>query len=249
MPEDRTAHRDAWPYPFWIGHRGAGKFAPENTLAAFRHGLAHGWRAFECDVKLSADGVPFLLHDATLDRTTNGRGVAGEHPWDALCRLDAGSWHSPAFAGEPPASLASVVAFCLANGAALNIELKPTPGREADTGHVVADMATRSWAAPADGPLFSSFSMPALQGARVAVPTCRRALLIAERWPGWLEAAAGLGCIAVALHHSLADDATLAAIAEAGMRWLPYTVNDAATAARMASLGASSVITDQLAGD
>ena len=67
---------DPWPYPRWIAHRGAGKLAPENTLAAFRLGAAHGFRAFECDVKLSADGVPFLLHDAELDRTTSGHGLA-----------------------------------------------------------------------------------------------------------------------------------------------------------------------------
>ena len=60
-----------WPYPRWIAHRGAGKLAPENTLAALRLGASHGWRMFECDVKLSADGEPFLLHDATLQRTTN----------------------------------------------------------------------------------------------------------------------------------------------------------------------------------
>ena len=66
-----------WPYPLWIAHRGAGKLAPENTLAAFRQGASFGYRAFECDVKLSADGQLFLLHDATLDRTTDGRGVAG----------------------------------------------------------------------------------------------------------------------------------------------------------------------------
>jgi len=71
-----------WPYPRWIAHRGAGKLAPENTLAAFRLGAAHGYRAFECDVKLSADGVPFLLHDATLERTTSGRGpAAAPPPW------------------------------------------------------------------------------------------------------------------------------------------------------------------------
>ena len=57
-----------WPYPRWIAHRGAGKLAPENTLAAFRLGAEHGYRMFECDVKLSRDGVPFLLHDATLAR-------------------------------------------------------------------------------------------------------------------------------------------------------------------------------------
>ena len=57
-----------WPYPRWVAHRGAGKLAPENTLAAFRLGAQYGFRMFECDVKLSADGVPFLMHDATLDR-------------------------------------------------------------------------------------------------------------------------------------------------------------------------------------
>ena len=59
-----------WPYPRWIAHRGAGKLAPENTMVAFRLGAQSGWKMFECDVKLSQDGIPFLLHDATLERTT-----------------------------------------------------------------------------------------------------------------------------------------------------------------------------------
>src|SRR6187402_1183985 len=98
-----------WPYPRWVAHRGAGKLAPENTLAAFRLGASHGYRMFECDVKLSSDGVPFLLHDSTLKRTTDAKSrlpdnsspTAGDHPWDVLALLDAGSWHSPAFAAEP----------------------------------------------------------------------------------------------------------------------------------------------------
>jgi glycerophosphoryl diester phosphodiesterase len=89
--------RDNWPYPRWIAHRGAGKLAPENTLAAFRVGASHGYRMFECDVKLSLDGVPFLLHDDNLQRTTNAHEalgtqasvVGGEHPWSALSQLDA----------------------------------------------------------------------------------------------------------------------------------------------------------------
>src|SRR5688572_8506871 len=105
----RQAHlMDAWPYPRWVAHRGAGKLAPENTLAAFRLGAQHGYRMFECDVKLSADGVPFLLHDATLERTTNGAGVGGDHPWNALAQLDAGSWHSRAYAGEPLPTLDNI---------------------------------------------------------------------------------------------------------------------------------------------
>ena len=107
---------NAWPYPRWIAHRGAGKLAPENTLAAFRLGAAHGYRMFECDVKLSADEVPFLMHDSALDRTTNGHGTGGDQPWAALARLDAGSWHSRAFAGEPLASFENAARYCLRNG-------------------------------------------------------------------------------------------------------------------------------------
>ena len=80
-----------WPYPFWIAHRGAGRLAPENTLAAFAVGHAHGYRMFECDARLSADGEVFLLHDDRLERTTDGRGEAVEQPWAALARLDARS--------------------------------------------------------------------------------------------------------------------------------------------------------------
>ena len=96
-----VAPNTAWPYPCWIAHRGAGELAPENTMAAFRLGAEHGFAMFECDVKLSADGEPFLLHDTELDRTTNGRGEAGLQTWDALSRLDAGSWHGRPYAGEP----------------------------------------------------------------------------------------------------------------------------------------------------
>lgn len=73
----------SWPYPRWIAHRGAGKLAPENTMSAFRLGAQHGYRMFECDAKLSADGVLFLLHDATLQRTTNGQGTGGERNYKA----------------------------------------------------------------------------------------------------------------------------------------------------------------------
>src|SRR5262245_23809467 len=134
-----------WPFPLWIAHRGAGKLAPENTLAAFRLGAAHGHVAFECDVKLSADGVPFLLHDDTLERTTNGQGVAGDRPWAELSRLDAGGWHSTAYAGEPVASFEAIAAFCAANAHALDLEIKPSPGTEAETGRAIGSWARRLW--------------------------------------------------------------------------------------------------------
>jgi glycerophosphoryl diester phosphodiesterase len=154
-----------WPYPYWIAHRGAGKLAPENTLAAFRLGAHYGYRMFECDAKLSADGTVFLLHDATLERTTNGSGLGGERSWSELSQLDAGSWHTPQYAGEPPCSLAGLARFCLAGGHALNIELKPTPGLERQTGHEVARQAAQLWSAAAVPPLLSSFKPEALARA------------------------------------------------------------------------------------
>ena len=142
----------AWPYPSWIAHRGAGKRAPENTLAAFREGFARGFRMFECDVKLSSDHVPFLLHDSELERTTSGLGTAGDHAWSALSRLDAGGWHGAAFAGEPLPTLAAIARFVTANGCAVNLEIKPTPGVETLTGELVAHTAAALWAGSAPPP-------------------------------------------------------------------------------------------------
>ena len=142
-------------------------------MAAFRLGAEHGYRMFECDAKLSADGVPFLLHDATLERTTNGTGVAGDQPWSALARLDAGSWHSRAYAGEPLPTLDNIARFCLRNDYFLNIEIKPTPGLEQQTGEVVAREAARLWAGADVPPLLTSFRPEALEGAQNAAAHLR----------------------------------------------------------------------------
>lgn len=235
-----------WPYPRWIAHRGAGKLAPENTLAAFRLGAAHGFRMFECDVKLSADGVPFLLHDATLQRTTNGQGSAGDQPWSALSQLDAGSWHSRAFAGEPLASFENAARYCLRNGHLLNIEIKPTPGTERVTGGVVARHAQRLWAGAAVPPLLTSFQPDALAGARAAAPGLPRGLLLDTLHGDWLEAALELGCVAIVCNHALWDAATVARVQGAGLRTLSYTVNDEGAAERLIALGTDGIITDRV---
>ena len=228
-----------WPLPFWIAHRGAGKLAPENTLAAFRVGASHGYRAFECDVKLSRDGVPFLLHDAKLDRTTSTRGSAAERDWAELSRLDAGAWHSPAFAGETPPCLAAIEQFCIEGGHALNLEIKPTPGQDLLTGQVVGRLASRQCKT-----VFSSFQPEALSGAAETAPDIPRALLLDALKPGWLLQARSLGCVAVVTAYRLMDGATIAAIHAAGMRALVYTVNDAAVAAGLIANGVDGIITD-----
>jgi len=234
----------AWPYPLWIAHRGAGKLAPENTLAAFRLGASYGYRAYECDVKLSADGVPFLLHDATLARTTSGEGEAGAVDWATLARLDAGAWHSRTYAGEPPPSLTAIAAFCRRNGHHLNIEIKPSPGREPETGAKVALDAARLWADAAVPPLLSSFRPDALSAAQAAMPSLPRALLLDALPNGWFEATQKLGCVAVVTAYALMDAALVAQLHAAGMRALAYTVNDPAEVQRLCALGIDGIITD-----
>jgi glycerophosphoryl diester phosphodiesterase len=233
-----------WPYPRWVAHRGAGKLAPENTLAAFRLGAANGYRAFECDVKLSADGVPFLMHDATLERTTTGAGTGGDLPWAALSQLDAGAWHSRQYAGEPLPTLAGIAAWIQANGLQLNIEIKPTPGFEAVTGQVVAEHAARLWAGQAVQPLLSSFKPESLRAAHAAAPHLPRALLIDNLHPGWFDEAMQLGCAAIVTHHRLMDAALLTQAHQAGWRALVYTVNEVEDAQRLLALGIDGIITD-----
>ena len=233
-----------WPYPLWIAHRGAGKLAPENTLAAFRIGAAYGYRAFECDVKLSADGVPFLLHDATLERTTSGQGVAGELPWSDLSLLDAGAWHSRQFAGEPMPSLEAIAAYMKANALRLNIEIKPTPGIEHETGFVVARESARLWPDGAVPPLFSSFQPDALHGAREGAAHIPRALLLDTLCEGWLETAASLGCAAVVTNYKVMNTEALSRLHAAGLRGVVYTVNNLEAAFSLRGIGIDGIITD-----
>ena len=243
-----------WPYPRWIAHRGAGDLAPENTLAAFRLGASHGYRMFECDVKLSADGVPFLMHDATLQRTTNGLArlgsaasmVGGDHPWGALSQLDAGSWHSRAYAGEPLPSFEAIARYCLASGYFLNIEIKPTPGLERQTGEAVAQHAARLWQGAAVPPLLTSFKPDALDAARQAEPGLPRGLLLHSLPKGWREIAVELECVAVICNHALWDKASVAQARDAGLRTLSYTVNDEWAAQRLLDLGTDTIITDRV---
>jgi glycerophosphoryl diester phosphodiesterase len=234
---------EPWPLPFWTAHRGAGRRAPENTLAAFREGFRLGWRAFECDVKLSADGVLFLLHDTELDRTTSGRGLAGRLDWARLAELDAGSWHGPGFTGEPLPTLETIARFCLDHDCALDIEIKPTPGLETETGDAVARAAARLWHGRTP-PVLSSFAPAALAAAQAAVPALPRVFLIDKWRDGWLDEARALGCVAVMCNFRLLDAAMIQRIHDAGMRSLAYTVNDAGTAERLRAAGLDGLVTD-----
>ena len=235
-----------WPYPKWIAHRGAGKLAPENTLAAFQLGAKLGYRMFECDAKLSSDGVVFLLHDEHLERTTNGTGVAGSHEWSHLSQLDAGSWHSIAYAGEPLPTLESLARFCLSHGYFLNIEIKPTPGTAAMTGAIVAKEALRLWQGESIPPLLTSFKTEALVAAKQTAPLLPRGLLLDSLWDGWLEAALELECVAIVCNYKLWNEELVETVHAQKIRCLSYTVNEHDIADSLIALGTDGIITDSV---
>ncbi len=114
-----------------IAHRGASTAAPENTMPAFRSDAAAGAQYIEVDVRMSADGVPMIMHDATVDRTTDGTGAVAELNAAALRSLDAGSWFSETFSGTRIPLLAEVLAFAARTGTGVVLEYKGTWSRAA----------------------------------------------------------------------------------------------------------------------
>jgi len=235
-----------WLYPRYAAHRGAGKFAPENTLAAMRTGFEHGYRMVEFDVKLSADGVAFLLHDDTLDRTTNARGPADALTWAELSRLDAGSWHSRAYAGEKIPTFAAVAKWAIANGVACNVEIKPMPGKESATGTAVTLEAKRLWHDATPAPLLSSFSEEALAASREAASELPRALLLEEIPQDWHQRLSRLGCVAIDPDYRELTAKLVGAARDAGYRVMTYTPNDPGVVAKLVGWGVDCIITDAI---
>ena len=233
-----------WPYPRVAAHRGAGRLAPENTLAALRAGAALGCTMFEFDVKLSRDAVPVLMHDETVERTTDGHGRVAELAFDQLARLDAGGWHSARYAGEPVPALAAVARWLIRNAAMADIEIKPCPGREAATGEVVALEARRLWVGESVRPLLSSFSAAALERACAVAPEFPRLQLFESLPPDWAARCAALGCIAVGVWHAALSERAITQAHHCGLRVLAYTVDDPARADELFGWGLDTLVTD-----
>lgn len=110
--------------PFMLSHRGAAALSPENTIAGVSEGIRQGAEFIEVDVRRSADGALILMHDWNVARTTDGTGSIGELTWDEIGRLDAGSYFSPEFVGEPVPTLDSVLELMAQRDITLVVEAK-----------------------------------------------------------------------------------------------------------------------------
>lgn len=242
-----------WIYPRVIAHRGGGTLAPENTLAGMRCGLQHGFRAVEFDVMLSKDGVPVLMHDPQFGRTVRGNGSVPDSTAAELAAMDAGSWFGTAFAGEPVPSYESVVAFCVENAIWMNVEIKPAPSHEIETGRVAGEATQRLFAneieqgAPAPRlPLFSSFSFDALMAAKDAAPDIPRGFLVDRIPSDWLQRLRELDAIALHTNHKNLTESLARAVKAEGFGLLCYTVNTPERARELFSWGVDAFCTDRI---
>ncbi len=245
-PDPTSPSGSLWRWPRVVAHRGGGTLAPENTLAAFDVGARYGHRMVEFDVKLSADDVAFLLHDPDVARTSDGAGAAVDLRYDEIAAFDAGNWFDPRFAGARMPTLAEVAACCRAHNLAANIEIKPSPGTERETGRRVAELTTQLWADHPATPLFSSFSFDALAAARDAAPLIPRGLLASELPADWRELAAQLQCVALHLNHRRLTAPLVQQIKDAGLCVFAYTVNEPDRALELANWGVDAICTDRI---
>jgi glycerophosphoryl diester phosphodiesterase len=232
------------PWPRVWAHRGGGRLAPENTLAGIAQAVTVGCRGIEFDVMLSADGTPVLIHDETVDRTTDGRGRVAQLSDAELARLDAGGWYGAQWAGEPIPRLDQALVAGLAADLFMNVEIKPARGFEADTGRVAAELVAEVMAGREGRVVLSSFSEEALDAARAAASQLPRGLLVGRIPAGWLGRCQALGCMALHADIRHLDAGHVARIKAAGLRLATYTENQLFKARQAVDWGIDAIITD-----
>lgn len=228
-----------------IAHRGYSGIAPENTLAAFRAALEINAEAIELDVHLSKDEKLVVIHDETLDRTTNGKGLVREKTLEELKELDAGSWFHKKYQGEKIPTLEEVFALIKHTDIKLAIELKA-----AGTAEKVVELVERK--GKIKDVLLLSFSPLYLLSAKNLSPNIARILLAYSRKTTidndeirlLIEKAKSVSAIGLGINHEVVDRKFVSLIHQTGLLLSVYTVNDLSRFKELIKLGVDMIATD-----
>jgi glycerophosphoryl diester phosphodiesterase len=229
--------------PAVVAHRGYSAVSPENTLAAVESALRSGADYVEVDVASSSDGVPIILHDNTLDRTTDGTGALPSVTSDYIDGLDAGSWFSNAFLGQPVPTLLDVLELMKGRAPVLLLEVKG-PETRAELELIVGQLRDEGLI---EQTLLQSFDVNVLRDVRAIEPELRLGLLRSSLDADPVAVAQDLGVVAynpawTALQNrtDVVEDLHAAEIAV-----MPYTIDDPAQWQILRDLGVDGVITNR----
>ncbi len=230
--------------PCVVGHRGASAAAPENTLAAFDAAWRAGADVIELDLQLTADGIVVVIHDDTVDATTDGSGAVGLLTFAALRTLDAGSWFSPAFAGQPIPRLDEVLRYATSRpGLGLLLEYKGTWTPE----EVALTVASIDAAGVRHRTVAQSFTPPTVAALREAAPDLPRGLLVDGDLREALDLADDLGVVTVnpSTEAVRAEPGLVRRLHDGGRRVMVWTENDPAGWTDLVDARVDAIITDR----
>jgi glycerophosphoryl diester phosphodiesterase len=230
--------KDLWQAaPLHLAHRGASGIAPENTLAAFRKALVIGSLMVECDVHATREGAVVVMHDATVDRTTNGTGAIKELGLAELKTLDAGSWFAPEFAGEQVPTLAELLEV-LRGHTTLSLEIKQAGIEEA----AVASLRDGGML---DDTLVISFLPQALVRVKEIAPALPTGLLVSKGTTEEVVAKAlEIGAEVLSAHRAMVNEELVGAAHSAGLKMTAWIANDRPEQQRLMDLGVEIIGTD-----
>ncbi|WP_405143883.1 glycerophosphodiester phosphodiesterase family protein [Paenibacillus sp. FSL H7-0942] len=217
-----------------VAHRGFSSIAPENTMAAFLMAMERPevqW--MELDVQLSRDGVPVVIHDFTVDRTTNGKGLVRETDWADLQRLDAGAWKNKSYKGERIPALSELLDRSCGR-VRLNIELKTQgdmyPGLPAAVIHEVRKRHMQN------DVVITSFEPAALIEVKKLAPEIQTGLIIDARPGDLLTALRQMNCTFLSIGYTNVDKFLMNEMRSAGIRVMAWTVDDKTIMKKLAAV-------------
>jgi len=233
--------------PKIIGHRGAAGLAPENTLSSIKKAYKSGLVFIEIDVKVTKDNIPILLHDDTIDRTTNKLGKCSNYNFDELSNLDAGSWFNKKYKNEKILSLVDCIKFANKKKIGLNIELKPNRGKEID--NVIAIKKILKKFKIKSNSFFSSFDINSIQYLKKEIPNIKRSFLVGEKNTKSLSKILNIckkyDCFSLGLDKKIIDEKVVSYFKKNKLFLTVYTVNNVNTAKKIFKMGVDSIFTDR----
>src|ERR1700704_5123996 len=223
-----------------IAHRGASGHAPENTLAAFKKAVAMGATFIETDLQMSRDARLVAIHDATVDRTTNGQGAVHDMTLSELRRLDAGSWFGSEYAGEKIPTLEELLAFSQRNDVVFYLELKPQGSWGGE--HALIGALRESGEIPRT--VVISFDASVVLTLRKIEPTLMTGLLYDGQIEKPLEKALDVGARQVVARGDLVTPALLSEARKKDLQVVCWTVNHPAHMRMLMAAGVDGIMSD-----